>query len=157
MCYLYGQKGLIWIRKLCNIQRNIWIMLVSMPDFIKAVKVTSSVLNHCWLNLTGRPNGLGVWFLLWVQEVPGSNPGLALDFSFFFFFWMQGCNVLNQKKFHLRGHSELNQGPAGLQPDALPLSYIPVCGETSKQLWSILALRFDGDTSLSGRVAVAEN
>ena len=24
-----------------------------------------------------------------------------------------------------RGHSELNQGPAGLQPDALPLSYIP--------------------------------
>jgi hypothetical protein len=32
-----------------------------------------------------------------------------------------------------------------------------VCGETSKQLWSILALRFDGDTSLSGRVAVAEN
>ena len=25
-----------------------------------------------------------------------------------------------------RGHSELNQGPAGLQPDALPLSYIPV-------------------------------
>ena len=25
-----------------------------------------------------------------------------------------------------RGHSELNQGPAGLQPDALPLSYIPL-------------------------------
>jgi hypothetical protein len=24
-----------------------------------------------------------------------------------------------------RGHSDLNQGPAGLQPDALPLSYIP--------------------------------
>jgi hypothetical protein len=23
-----------------------------------------------------------------------------------------------------RGHSDLNQGPAGLQPDALPLSYI---------------------------------
>ena len=30
----------------------------------------------------------------------------------------------------LRGHSELNQGPAGLQPDALPLSYIP-------HLWAI--------------------
>ena len=50
----------------------------------------------------------------------------------------------------------MNQGPAGLQPDALPLSYIPVCGGTSKQLWSILTLRFVGDTSLSGRVAVAE-
>ncbi len=25
-----------------------------------------------------------------------------------------------------RGHSDLNQGPAGLQPDALPLSYIPL-------------------------------
>ena len=24
-----------------------------------------------------------------------------------------------------RGHSDLNQGPAGLQPDALPLNYIP--------------------------------
>ena len=29
------------------------------------------------------------------------------------------------KKLVCRGHSELNQGPAGLQPDALPLSYIP--------------------------------
>lgn len=27
-----------------------------------------------------RPLGLGVWFLLWVQEVPGSNPGGALLF-----------------------------------------------------------------------------
>ncbi len=25
--------------------------------------------------------GLGVWFLLWVQEVPGSNPGWALTFA----------------------------------------------------------------------------
>ena len=33
---------------------------------------------------------------------------------------------LNQKvEKTSRGHSELNQGPAGLQPDALPLSYIP--------------------------------
>jgi len=31
-----------------------------------------------------------------------------------------------------------------------------VCCETSKQLWSILTLRFVGDTSLSGRVAIAE-
>jgi hypothetical protein len=97
MCYLYRQKRLfmlwplIWIRKLCNIQRNIWIILFSMPDFIEALNVTSSVLNHCWPSTTRRPNGLGVWFLLWVQEVPGSNPGLAHDFFFFFF----GCKVVN--------------------------------------------------------------
>ena len=131
----------------CNVQRNIWIILFSMPDFIEALNVTSSVLNHCWPSTTRRPNGLGVWFLLWVQEVPGSNPGLALDFFGCKVVNCNCCNVLNQKKFHLRGHSELNQGPAGLQPDALPLSYIPVCGETSIQLCSILTLRFVGDTS----------
>jgi hypothetical protein len=27
----------------------------------------------------------------------------------------------------IRGHSDLNQGPIGLQPIALPLSYIPSC------------------------------
>ena len=27
-----------------------------------------------------RLNGLGVWFSLWVREVPGSNPGWAHDF-----------------------------------------------------------------------------
>ena len=30
-----------------------------------------------------------------------------------------------QKKF--RGHTDLNHGPIGLQPIALPLSYIPDC------------------------------
>ena len=29
------------------------------------------------------PNGLGVWFLLWVQEVRGSNPRLARNFYLF--------------------------------------------------------------------------
>ena len=29
------------------------------------------------------------------------------------------------KKKKLRGHPDLNQGPVGLQPNALPLSYIP--------------------------------
>ena len=27
-----------------------------------------------------------------------------------------------------RGHTDLNHGPIGLQPIALPLSYIPLCG-----------------------------
>ena len=30
-----------------------------------------------------------------------------------------------EKKYILRGHSDLNQGPIGLQPIALPLSYTP--------------------------------
>ena len=69
-----------------------------------------------WISLW-RPNGLGVWFLLWVQEVRGSNPRLAHAF------WCgERESDYVQKR---RGHSELNQGPAGLQPDALPLSYIP--------------------------------
>ena len=66
------------------------------------------------------PNGLGVWFLLWVQEVPGSNPGWALVIILFCLWcWYRGSKI------NARGHSDLNQGPTGLQPGALPLSYIP--------------------------------
>ena len=45
------------------------------------------------------------------------------------------CNnpFLEQKLFPIRGHSELNQGPAGLQPDALPLSYIPFYSNVDKK------------------------
>ena len=28
---------------------------------------------------------------------------------------------------NVRGHTDLNHGPIGLQPIALPLSYIPTC------------------------------
>ena len=39
-------------------------------------------MEHCikqqWFGSLQRLSGLGVWFLLWVQEVPGSNPGWAL-------------------------------------------------------------------------------
>ena len=64
-------------------------------------------------------SGLGVWFSLWVREVPGSNPGWALIF----------CSPGKNTAF--RGHTDLNHGPIGLQPIALPLSYIPymwLCG-----------------------------
>ena len=37
-----------------------------------------------------------------------------------------------------RGHSELNQGPAGLQPDALPLSYIPLHSWQDKLVYKII-------------------
>ena len=45
---------------------------------------------------------------------------------------------LEQKLFPIRGHSELNQGPAGLQPDALPLSYIPFSNKEAKRFHYIL-------------------
>ena len=46
--------------------------------------------------------------------------------------------LLEKKKlFSIRGHSELNQGPAGLQPDALPLSYIPFYSNIDKKFWNI--------------------
>ena len=32
---------------------------------------------------------------------------------------------MQEPKIKERGHSDLNQGPTGLQPGALPLSYIP--------------------------------
>ena len=32
-------------------------------------------------NLQEWLDGLGVWFALWVREVPGSNPGQALSFA----------------------------------------------------------------------------
>ncbi len=37
--------------------------------------------------------------------------------------WKFVCTVWQK----CRGHSDLNQGPIGLQPIALPLSYIPFC------------------------------
>ena len=44
-------------------------------------KNSEPISNHS-ISIKLWPNGLGVWFLLWVQEVPGSNPGLAHKFSF---------------------------------------------------------------------------
>ena len=84
---------------------------------VKIIKKCSQyiydIINH-WLS------GLGVWFLLWVQEVPGSNPGWALVIILFCLWcWYRGSKI------NARGHSDLNQGPTGLQPGALPLSYIP--------------------------------
>ena len=75
------------------------------------MNLRASSLANQWLS------GLGVWFLLWVQEVPGSNPGWALVFC--------QLNGMQEPKSQERGHSDLNQGPTGLQPGALPLSYIP--------------------------------
>ena len=39
-------------------------------------------------------NGLGVWFSLWVREVPGSNPGWA---HCFFYFYVHELNVKMRK------------------------------------------------------------
>ena len=71
-----------------------------------------------------RLSGLGVWFSLWVREVPGSNPGWA---QFFF----------EERKNFFRGHTDLNHGPIGLQPIALPLSYIPRTISSCVQEWPL--------------------
>ena len=53
----------------------------------------------------GRPkespgwlDGLGVWFVLWVREVPGSNPGQAQNFRFLvlfpFFCKIESCLLM---------------------------------------------------------------
>ena len=45
---------------------------------------------------------------------------------------MGGGEKLKKKK-TVRGHSDLNQGPTGLQPGALPLSYIPRYSHSGRQ------------------------
>ena len=68
----------------------------------------------------------------------GSNPTAAN--LFFFNILTKVCHLklvmrnetaklgqkLNCQK-NVRGHTDLNHGPIGLQPIALPLSYIPIC------------------------------
>ena len=171
----------------------------AMSDLERGKMLTKK---HSWLN------GLGVWFSLWVREVPGSNPGWAhfLEISFFMSSfetrllgeadqliatclqlnaclplearrpqstlpsprqlsppppslysvhtlpppsplpssvgWHQPCchQLISKKRLFssgsrfvehrvtqkvFRGHTDLNHGPIGLQPIALPLSYIP--------------------------------
>ena len=86
----------MWVKTIVNLDlQNSWFHFLPVP-------LTAA-----------RLNGLGVWFSLWVREVPGSNPGWALIF------------VLSAKG-NFRGHTDLNHGPIGLQPIALPLSYIPL-------------------------------
>ena len=81
------------------------------------------------------PSGLRRWFKApvsseaWVRIPPLPN-----------FFLTKVCHLkvvmrnetakLAQKlkcQKNVRGHTDLNHGPIGLQPIALPLSYIPIC------------------------------
>ena len=52
------------------------------------------------------------------------------------------------RKNFLRGHSDLNQGPIGLQPIALPLSYTPNWQQllSNKCLWTFFLLKSVGNT-----------
>ena len=51
----------------------------------------------------------------------GSNPTAAIKF-------LPNCMGAHENKTKIvRGHTDLNHGPIGLQPIALPLSYIPNC------------------------------
>jgi hypothetical protein len=71
-----------------------------------------------WKEMGGEP-----WFVLWWKPGRVTRTGITKFFA-------------KNKNWHdifvsllkrIRGHSDLNQGPIGLQPIALPLSYIPSC------------------------------
>ena len=125
---------------LAPVTSEAWVRIPPLPETFFCVTVTPmseqghrayvrpdmswwcSQLHGQWLN------GLGVWFSLWVREVPGSNPGWALKFLPAF------CFRPVPKAKSYRGHTDLNHGPIGLQPIALPLSYIP------KPVWGVTVL-----------------
>ena len=45
------------------------------------------------------------------------------------------------KKKYFRGHTDLNHGPIGLQPIALPLSYTPGLSKSLRQLQTVVQLK----------------
>ena len=55
-----------------------WVRIPPLPESF--LKIGEKRPSYTWPNNWFVPtwlSGLGVWFLLWVQEVPGSNPGWA--------------------------------------------------------------------------------
>ena len=69
-----------------------------------------------WPDLLGYARLGLVWF--WSSMV--------VIFLFFAFYMLNiALNKVYWKKKNVRGHTDLNHGPIGLQPIALPLSYIP--------------------------------
>ena len=97
----------------CSKEVNRSYIRVGRRSALKCYKMISMKV----MQITKWLSGLGVWFLLWVQEVPGSNPGWALLFC------LHGLPAKERPK--LRGHPDLNRGPLDLQSNALPLSYTP--------------------------------
>jgi hypothetical protein len=69
-----------WAKKQKREKNILCMAYLAMQSFqptkhILAYNKTKSTKLYKWLN------GLGVWFLLWVQEVSSSNPGWALLFK----------------------------------------------------------------------------
>ena len=62
-----------------NSQRQFYFILSWCSSWLRSPDTT---LRKQRVDAT-RLNGLGVWFSLWVREVPGSNPGWA---QFYFFY-----------------------------------------------------------------------
>lgn len=65
--------GIVWRRVL-----SVRFLYIGSSQFHHQMArvAPSRLIQYVW------PVGLGVWFLLWVQEVPGSNPGRARNFFF---------------------------------------------------------------------------
>ena len=62
------------------------------------------------------------WYRGMIPALGAGGPGFKSRLSPSILFGKKNLHHIQKV---VRGHSDLNQGPAGLQPDALPLSYIP--------------------------------
>ena len=62
-----------------------------------------------------------------------------------------GSYTSYNSKNSLRGHTDLNHGPIGLQPIALPLSYIPCQGAVVTQVWDRRSVLQGGQVAMSMR------
>ena len=76
--------GIITVRNLQIETIFIYKTLMFAPRVVLLNSLLSWVMSRHWISVkssdkkhTCWPVGLGVWFSLWVREVPGSNPGLA--------------------------------------------------------------------------------
>lgn len=67
-------------RQTKSVERDLYQFVRVLKKLIMLSNISIMYLYVILAAHSKRPLGLGVWFLLWVQEVPGSNPGGALLF-----------------------------------------------------------------------------
>ena len=94
-----------------------WVRIPPLPNFFRKAIVKNLQRYfckiQCYRNLIPS--------VVWTYKLPNSSNDWLNIFTFY--------SAYKQEKQKVRAHSDLNQGPIGLQPIALPLSYRPTASE----------------------------